>query len=221
MAESAAPPAAAPPARVCAVCAAEAVEQCVRCKVAAYCSRRCQKRHWSRGRHKYRCFSPEARAKRAAFDTPENCRQLWLATLNGDEAAARDLIVRGANVDYQEAQSGSTPLVVAAEKGHAAIVRALLDAGADTDLAANDGGNPLYIAAYYGHEAIVRTLLDAGAGKDLADNDGATPLFVAAENGHGAIVRALLDAGADKTARCLGKTALDVAKTAEIKGLLA
>ena len=57
-------------------------------------------------------------------------------------------------------------------------------------------------------------------GKDLADNDGATPLFVAAENGHGAIVRALLDASADKTARCRGKMALDVAKTAEIKSLL-
>ena len=187
MAESAAPPAAAPPARVCAVCAAEAVEQCVRCKVAAYCSRRCQKRHWSRGRHKYRCFSPEARARRAAFDTPEHRRQLWLATLNGNEAAARDLIVRGADVNCREPGSGSTPLVVAAEMGHDAIVRALLDAGADTDLAANDG---------------------------------ATPLHIAADSGHDAIVRALLDAGADKTMLFHGRTALAVAKTAEIKDLL-
>ena len=72
MAESAAPAAAAAPPRVCAVCAAEAVEQCVRCKVTAYCSRRCQKRHWSRGRRKYRCFSPEARAKRAAFELQQH-----------------------------------------------------------------------------------------------------------------------------------------------------
>ena len=53
---------AAPPARVCAVCGAEAVSQCVNCKVTAYCSRRCQKRHWSRGGHKGRCFSPQERA---------------------------------------------------------------------------------------------------------------------------------------------------------------
>ena len=50
--------------------------------------------------------------------------------------------------------------------------------------------------------------------------NGATPLFVAAAQGHETIVRALLDAGADKTAKCDGKTARGVAKTAAIASLL-
>ena len=46
-------------------------------------------------------------------------------------------------------------------------VRALLDAGADKNLADNDGDTPLFTAAQNGHDAVVRTLLDAGADKDL------------------------------------------------------
>ena len=203
---------AAPPARVCAVCGAEAVSQCVNCKVTAYCSRRCQKRHWSRGGHKYRCFSPEERAKRAAFDTPANREKLWDVAVCGDEAVAQYLIAHGADVDYRDPVNGVTPLFIAAERGHDAIVRALLDAGADKDLAAHDGATPLFIAADNGHDAVVRALLDAGAGKDLADNGGVTPLFIAAQEGYDAVVRTLLDAGADRNkAANDGKTPLSVA----------
>ena len=152
MAESAAPPAAAAPPRVCAVCAAEAVEQCVRCKVTAYCSRRCQKRHWNRGGHKYRCFSPEERARRAAFNTPANRQKLWFAAFSGDEAAARDLTARGADVNYREPRSGATPLLIAAQKG----------------------ATPLFIAAVQGHDAVVRALLDAGADKTKRCKHGQT-----------------------------------------------
>ena len=44
-------------------------------------------------------------------------------------------------------------------------MRALLDAGADKDLADNIGATPLLIAARKGHDAVVRALLDAGADK--------------------------------------------------------
>ena len=84
----------------------------------------------------------------------------------------------------------------AARKGDDAVVRALLDAGADKDLKVN-GCTPLYFAATKGYDTVVRTLLDAGADKDLANNDGATSLYTAAHRGYDAVVRALLDAGAE------------------------
>ena len=66
-----------------------------------------------------------------------------------------------------------------------AVVRALLDAGADKDLAnRDDGATPLLrLAAGWGSDAVVRALLGADADKNLAKNDGATPLFIAAQNG--------------------------------------
>jgi ankyrin repeat protein len=56
-----------------------------------------------------------------------------------------------------------TPLFVAAQKGHEPVVRALLEAGADINIARNDGATPLYIAAQKGHAAIVTMLRDSGA----------------------------------------------------------
>ena len=71
---------AAPPARVCAQCGAEGIWQCVKCKKAVYCSRKCQKRHWW-ANHKGRCFAPE---ERKAFNTPANRWQLSMAAFQGD-----------------------------------------------------------------------------------------------------------------------------------------
>ena len=95
--------------------------------------------------------------------------------------------------------AGGTPLIIAAYNGHEAIVRLLLEAGADKEAKDNDGFTPLINAAYNGHEAVVRLLLEAGADKEAKDNDG-DPLIIAAMSGHEAIVR-LLEAGADKDAK--------------------
>ena len=116
--------------------------QCVRCKAAFYCRRKCQKFHWKRGGHKPICI-----AAAAAFNTPVNRERLWLAAYDGRAAAARDLAVRGADVNYPHPDhNGATPLFMAAQMGHDVIVRALLGATADKDLAMNDGTTPLFIA---------------------------------------------------------------------------
>ena len=107
-----------------------------------------------------------------------------------------------------------TPLCNAAIRGDEAVVRALIEAGADVNLARDIGATPLYIAAQKGHEAVVRALIEAGADVNKARDTGATPLFTAAEKGHEAVVRVLIETGADiNKARDKGETPLSVSIT--------
>ena len=67
---------------------------------------------------------------------------------------------------------GATPLLVASHQGHAAVVRALLSAGADASEAANNGFSLLELARVKGHinvaEALVQgARLSASRRKDL------------------------------------------------------
>ena len=64
-------------------------------------------------------------------------------------------------------------LALAAQHGHAGIVRLLLDAGEDPDrynpVGCHSHSTPLHQAALHGHEAIVRLLVERGARLDLKD----------------------------------------------------
>jgi len=149
-----------------------------------------------------------------------------------DEGLLAFLIATGhTNV---EDKNGRSPFSWAAERGYEAVVRQLLDKGADSE--AKDtryGQTPLSWAAEKRHEAVVRLLLDKGAQisllyaaikgreaavKQLLDRDadieaksslGRTPLSWAAEKGHEAVVRQLLDKGADiETKDSYGQTPL-------------
>ena len=86
---------------------------------------------------------------------------LWEACSQGDVAAARRLLKKGAAVDQAEA-SGATPLWIACEKGHVDAARLLLDKDAEVDRAASGwrtkGQTPLYIAKKNGHSAVVALL---------------------------------------------------------------
>ncbi|KAK0716794.1 heterokaryon incompatibility protein-domain-containing protein, partial [Lasiosphaeria miniovina] len=107
----------------------------------------------------------------------------------------READEEGASIDLKD-NYGWTPLSRAAESGHEAVVRLLLEKGASIDLKDNYGRTPLSRAAANGHEAVVRLLLEKGASIDLTDNYGWTPLSRAAANGHEAVVRLLLEKGA-------------------------
>ena len=61
--------------------------------------------------------------------------------------------------------NGWTPLPWAAEGGHEAVVKLLLEKGAELETKDNDGWTPLSWAAEKGHEAVVKLLLEKGAEK--------------------------------------------------------
>ncbi len=81
-----------------------------------------------------------------------------MAALTGVKAAVVFHLKRGANVNATDDQ-GRTPLVLAAERGHADICRILLEAGADPYLRDGDGNDALAVAVRHGRtevEAVLR-----------------------------------------------------------------
>ena len=91
-----------------------------------------------------------------------------------------------------------TPLLWAAENGYKAVVKLLLEKGAE--LEAKDSfysRTPLLYAAENGYEAVVKLLVEKGANLEARESMyRRTPLLWAVENGHEAVVKLLLEKGA-------------------------
>merc|ERR1719265_984946 len=60
------------------------------------------------------------------------------------------------------------PLRLAAERGHATVVQALLSAAADVNSATQDGVTAIAVAAAKGHTEVVNVLLKGGAKLECA-----------------------------------------------------
>ena len=95
-------------------------------------------------------------------------------------------------------------LADAAERGRAALVRELVDGGADVNTTQVDGMTALHWAAYHDDAATARLLVRSGADADAPNRYGVRPLALAATNGNAELVRLLLDAGADANAAFVG-----------------
>ena len=108
---------------------------------------------------------------------------------------------------------GETPLCIAAQEGHEAVVSLLLENGANVNAVNNYGETPLWIAAANGREAVVSLLLAAdGVNVNAVNNYGETPLMLAVFKGSETVVRSLLENGADvNLARNTGETPLEIA----------
>jgi ankyrin repeat protein len=121
----------------------------------------------------------------------------WAAELQ-DADALRLLLDHGAAPDDSRAGANDfAPLLVACLHPDAAVLDALLDAGADVTATARDGLPVLAACAGSAPARIVERMLDAGAPVDSADADGQTPLMWAAAHGRTSTFEVLVTRGAD------------------------
>lgn len=88
----------------------------------------------------------------------------------------------------------ATPLHIAAERGCARHVRALLRTGAAVSARDASGATPLFVAAEAGAVAAAAALLRAGGDPLLPNTAGETPLYIASLRGHLDVVQQLLGA---------------------------
>ena len=100
----------------------------------------------------------------------------------------------------------SHSLFSAAQAGDVALIRTLLEAGADHAALDEAGETALMHAAHAGHLAAVKTLLAAGAAPDFKSEQGWTALAKAAYNaetecGYPQVIAALHEVGAELDTR--------------------
>jgi ankyrin repeat protein len=88
-------------------------------------------------------------------------------------------------------------LASAAERGDQAVVRSLLQQGADVNAPGVDGATALHRAVFADHLDVAAMLVKAGAKVSATDRYGVTPLSLACINGDAKMIRMLIEAGAD------------------------
>jgi len=136
---------------------------------------------------------------------------------------------KGANLNMRDKTAGHTALMVAAKRGHWAVVRALVAADASLDIRDNDGNTALCVAANEGQCSVAKLLVDNNAFVDSRNAVGASALIRAAAKGHIGVVTMLLQAGADPSfkeygtlhtalTRSAGRGHLDIVKLLILHG---
>ena len=141
------------------------------------------------------------------------CAFLWLSFLMFGLAAA-------------SVAAEKPTLADAAEHGNKALIRTLLNAGADVNAAQADGTTALHWAVYNDDVETAGLLVKRGANVNTANRYGVPPLSLACANGNADLVKLLLDAGADANATLQGgetilMTAARAGNVEAVKALLA
>jgi len=114
-----------------------------------------------------------------------------------------ELIGQNAAVDLP-GYRGSTPLHTACLKGHAGIVKLLIDAGAPINATDDLSMTSLMYAAIRGHLSTIRLLLGAGASRQACDASGGTALDHALTQDQGAaavLLRRRISVGSVRSAQ--------------------
>ncbi|KAF5401982.1 Ankyrin repeat domain-containing protein 17 [Paragonimus heterotremus] len=122
---------------------------------------------------------------------------LMEATSNGHIDVARCLIEHGCDINTHSTEFKESALTLASYKGHAEMVRFLLEAGADHEHRTDEMHTALMEAAMEGHVEVARLLLAHGANVNIPKESYESPLTLAACGGHTELAHLLIGYGAD------------------------
>lgn len=121
---------------------------------------------------------------------------LMIASEVGSVRIVKELISKGADIDYQDNDYWSA-LIVASKEGHIGVALELIESGAKIELKDINGWNALMWASYKGKFDIAEVLLKLNSSPNIFDNDNhMTPLCWASGRGFVEIVSLLLKHGA-------------------------
>ena len=128
---------------------------------------------------------------------PQQQIALWDAVIAGNVTEAIVSIKAGADVnglDTRREPNGRRPLNWAAIRNDTAMIRALLDAGANINSANRTGFTPLHHAAEAGSKEAAILLITNGANPSLRNRLGQTPEQIATANHHQEVAEILRQA---------------------------
>lgn len=149
----------------------------------------------------------------AAATTPQY--KLLNAVEDGDVAEVTKLLREGVSPDTRRRGTDGTPaIVIAAQEGHFAVMKLLLDNNANPNLADRlRGQTALMHRAVVGDTNMIQLLLSYGADSNRADIGQETALMKAVRGRKFKAAQALIEGGADPNVQDLtGKTALEYAR---------
>ncbi|MFC6978993.1 ankyrin repeat domain-containing protein [Microbulbifer taiwanensis] len=131
---------------------------------------------------------------------------LMRAVFDGNLPAARSLVSAQVHLESRNREGWTALHLTANLAKHGgrsqdqALVRLLVEAGANLNARENKGRTPLNLSVVNSRSAVLELLLASGADPDIGDKRGITPLLNAVYDGNFAAVQALVAAGADVAA---------------------
>jgi len=151
-----------------------------------------------------------AAAKTIDYRSDEGGRLLLSAAPIGNTPVLRELLDRGASVNYRQPQSEVTPLLLSAGMEQTDSARMLIERGADVNARDWMGQTALFRAAMGMNTGMIELLITHGADPNIRDKEGRTALMTASNVCRYWNIKALLVHGADPSIRNnRGRTALE------------